>query len=194
MRNRKLGIAGSLAVATAALWMMSGALTAQSRQSGTSQVNASRTPDGHPDFTGMYDVATMTPLERPAELGNRLVLTEQEASALENYEADRNRKDAAPASGDRPAPPVGGVKLTPRSYLETLFRAGGGAVGGYNLFWLAPGSRVITVNGEKRSSIIVDPVDGKVPAMTADARKRNAAFLAYAVSPDVRWPRDPSAC
>src|SRR5206468_6441440 len=44
--------------------------------------------------------------------------------------------------------------------------------------------KIITVNGEKRSSIIVDPPDGKVPGMRPEAQKRNAAFLAAAVSPD----------
>ena len=85
---------------------------------------------------------------------------------------------------DQPLPPVDGNSSTPPSYLETLFRAGGGDVGGYNLFWLAPGSRVITVDGQKRSSLIVDPADGRIPPMKPEARKRNAAFLAYAVSPD----------
>jgi hypothetical protein len=65
-----------------------------------------------------------------------------------------------------------------------LFEGGGGTVGGYNNFWLAPGSQVITINGQKRSSIIVDPPDGRVPAMKPEARQRNAAFLARAVSPD----------
>ena len=184
MAKRMLGLIGSLALVAAVVWVTPDALSAQARRPTPSQVNALRTADGHPDFTGVYDVATMTPLERPAGLGDRLVLTPQEASALEQYEANRNDKDAEPVRGDRPAPPVGGVKLTPRSYLEFLFRAGGGAVGGYNLIWLAPGSRVITVNGEKRSSIIVDPPDGRAPRMTPEAARRNAAFLAYAASPD----------
>jgi hypothetical protein len=65
-----------------------------------------------------------------------------------------------------------------------LEKFGGGPVGGYNNFWLAGGTKIITVNGEKRSSIIVDPPDGKVPSMKPEAQKRNAAFLAGAVSPD----------
>jgi hypothetical protein len=79
---------------------------------------------------------------------------------------------------------VGGETSTPKSYLEILERAGGGAVGGYNNFWLAGGTQMITVDGQKRSSLVVDPPDGRVPPMTAEARKRNAAFLAGAVSPD----------
>jgi hypothetical protein len=102
---------------------------------------------------------------------------------MEQYEAQRNARNAAPVAGDRPAPPVGGVNSAPKSFLEFLERAGGGAVGGYNNFWLASGTKVITVNGEKRSSIVVDPPDGHIPAMKADARARNQTLLAAAVNP-----------
>src|SRR5204862_1787467 len=108
----------------------------------------------------------------------------EEAAALEEYERQRQIKNDAPLSGDRGAPPVGGERTTPKSYLEVLEQIGGGVVGGYNNFWLAGGTQIITVNGEKRSSIVVDPPDGKVPAMKPDARKRNAMFLAGAVAPD----------
>lgn len=139
-----------------------------------------RTPGGPPDLQGVYDVATMTPLERPAGV-DHLVLSKQEADAIEQYEAQRQVKNDAPIKGDREAPPVGGDKSTPKSYLEYLERIGGGAVGGYNSFWLAEGNRVITVDGQKRSSIVIDPPDGKVPPMKKEAQQRNAAFL---VRPD----------
>jgi hypothetical protein len=143
-----------------------------------------RTKDGHPDLSGMYDVATMTPLERPAEAGGRLVLTKEEAGAIEQYEYQRQVKNDAPLAGDRPAPPVGGENTTAKSYLEVLEKFGGGVVGGYNNFWLAGGMNVITVEGQKRSSILIDPPDGKLPPMKADARQRNARLRAGAVAPD----------
>src|SRR5262245_33460059 len=145
---------------------------------------AARTVGGHPDLSGMYDVATMTPLERPAEAGGRLVLTKEEAAAAEEYERQRQVKNDAPLAGDRGAPPVGGENTTPKSYLEVLEKFGGGVVGGYNNFWLAGGMNLITVDGQKRSSIIVDPPDGKMPAMKADARQRIARLRAGAVAPD----------
>jgi hypothetical protein len=141
-----------------------------------------RAADGHPDLQGTFDVATITPLQRPAGVA-KLVLTPQEAAALEQYEAQRNARNAGPVPGDRPAPPVGGDRSTPKSFLEFLERAGGGAVGGYNNFWLASGTNVITVNGEKRSSIVVDPPDGHIPPMKPDARSRNAALLRGAADP-----------
>jgi hypothetical protein len=142
-----------------------------------------RTSDGHPDLQGMYDVATMTPVERPNEVKN-LVLTKEEAAALEIYEQQRQVKNDAPLDPNRAAPPVGGENTTPKSYLEVLEKFGGGAVGGYNNFWLAGGMNMITVDGQKRSSLVIDPPDGKVPSMKPEARKRNAAFLAGAVAPD----------
>ncbi len=142
-----------------------------------------RTADGHPDLQGMYDVATMTPVERPNGVKN-LVLTKEEAAALEIYEQQRQVKNDAPIDPNRPAPPVGGENTTPKSYLEVLEKFGGGAVGGYNNFWLAGGTNMIMVDGQKRSSLIIDPPDGKMPPMKPDARKRNAALLAGAVAPD----------
>jgi hypothetical protein len=186
MRNRVLALIGSVALAAAAICLTAQHLAAQAARPAArtqSPSSLSRTPDGHPDLQGIYDVATMTPVERPAGVKS-LELSKEEAAALETYEAQRQVKNDAPIDGNRAAPPVGGETSTPKSYLEILERAGGGAVGGYNNFWLAGGTQMITVDGQKRSSLVVDPPDGRVPPMTADARKRNAAFLAGAVSPD----------
>ena len=195
MRERLLPMIGSLAVVTAAVWLASGPLAAQApktaarppiaaaKASTPPRATPARATDVHPDLTGLYDVATMTPVERPAGV-NSLVLTKEEAAALEQYEAQRQVKNDAPLSGDRPAPPVGGETTTGKSYLEFLERAGGGVVGGYNNFWLAGGTTMIMVDGQKRSSLVIDPPDGKVPAMTPEARKRNATFLAGAAAPD----------
>ena len=139
--------------------------------------NIKRTPDGHPDLSGTYDVATMTPVERPAGVKS-LTLTKEEAMALEMYEAERQKKNDAPLEADRKAPPVGGETTTGKSYLEFLERAGGGVVGGYNNFWLAGGTQLIVVDGQKRSSLVMDPPEGRIPAMKPEARQRNARFAA----------------
>jgi hypothetical protein len=179
---RPFGIAALAALS--ALSLTSGSLKAQAPKAAAKPWTPPRTPDGHPDLQGTYDVATMTPVERPAGLGDRLVLTAEEAAAMEQYEQQRQVKNDAPLRGDRDAPPVGGDTTTPKSYLEVLERAGGGVVGGYNNFWLSGGTKVIAVDGQKRSSLIIDPPDGHVPPMKPEARRRNAAFLAGAVSPD----------
>jgi hypothetical protein len=186
MHNRLLALLGSLAVVGTAVTVASGRLAAQAQPGTAASLRAAtfpRTPDGHPDLQGTYDVATMTPVERPAGVKS-LVLTKEEAAALELYEQQRQVKNDAPLAADRGAPPVGGETTTGKSYLEFLERIGGGVVGGYNNFWLAGGTQMMTVDGQKRSSIVVDPPDGKIPPMIPAARQRNAAFLAVAVSPD----------
>src|SRR6476620_2677558 len=179
MRNRMLALLGSLAVAAAALSLVPQPLTAQAPTAAPKTSAGPRAADGHPDFQGFYDVATMTPVERLPGVNN-LVLTREEAAALEKYEQERQVKNDAPLSGDRGAPPVGGETTTGKSYLEFLERAGGGVVGGYNNFWLAGGTKLIRIDGQPRSSLIIDPPNGKVPPMKPEAAKRNAAFLAGA--------------
>jgi len=183
MRNRLLALIGS--VCLAAIGFVAGpTLLAQSTAS-SMKASVQRTADGHPDLSGMYDVATMTPLQRPAEFGNRRALTKEEAAEMEQYEKQRQEKSAAPSSPNREAPPVGGDTSPTHSYLEALFRFGGGVVGGYNTFWISPGDTFAVVNGEKRTSIIIDPPDGHEPQMKAEARTRNAALRATgAVRPD----------
>src|SRR5215467_7209616 len=123
-----------------------------------------RMADGHPDLQGIYDLATLTPLERPPMFGNNLTLTPQQAKRLEQQVADRKEQAARPSDGNRAAPPVGGDGST----------GAAGNVGGYNNFWIDNGSEYVTVNGEKRTSIIVEPQNGRVPAVTGAARQRQA--------------------
>ena len=156
-------------------------MTAQTQEASS---GIPRTSDGYPDLTGFYDVATMTPVERPSEYGDRLFLTNEEVSAMVQYEEQRNERDLAPLDPNRSAPPVGGDTSPTNSYLETLFRFGGGTVGGYNLFWLSPGERPVTIDGRSRTSLIVDSGNGRVPPMTPEAQQRMAALLANRARPD----------
>jgi hypothetical protein len=177
---------GALSIAVAISWFLSGSVGAQARRpagAATPAAANARTADGHPDLQGVYEIATITPLERPAQYGTRANLTREEADAMETYEAQRQVKNDAPLAADRGAPPVGGDRSTPKTYLEFLEQAGGGVVGGYNNFWLAGGTKIITVNGEKRSSIVVDPPNGRIPPMKPEARRRQQALLAGAVDP-----------
>src|SRR4051794_30236513 len=113
MRHRLFRLAGSAVLAAAAAGWSAGALSAQAPLRGS----VPQTSDGHPDLQGFYDVATITPLQRPPGV-SKLVLTPQEAAAMEQYEAQRNAANAGPVPGDRPAPPVGGDTSTPKSFLE----------------------------------------------------------------------------
>jgi hypothetical protein len=189
MRNRFI-----LTTSTAAFALALISLTAPPMAAQTSQAPAKsalpRTPDGHPDLQGTYDLSMMTPLERLP--GDMPFLTKEQAQALEKAEATRRAKDNLPSAADRPAPPVGGNTSAPKSFFEVLERAGGGAVGGYNRFWLQQGSNYTVVDGQVRTSIVVDPPDGHVPPYNAAARKRLAAGRATPTS-DTRESQDPTA-
>jgi hypothetical protein len=113
---------------------------------------APRTGYGHPDLQGFWTNATLTPVERPANLGDKLVLSEAEATAMEKQMASRMEAASAPSDPN------------------ALQRAGQ-AVGGYNMFWADFGTQMAVVNGERRSSLIVDPPSGRVPTLKPDAQR-----------------------
>jgi len=137
-----------------------------------------RAADGHPDLQGTYDLGTITPLERAANMP--ATLSEADAARLEAKILGQMQAAEQPVKGDRSAPPVGGDG-TKGPY---------GNVGGYNTFWLDPGSHLTTVNGQRRTSIVVDPADGRVPPIKPEAKQRNAA-LAGATSDQRSRENDP---
>ena len=180
MRNRFVALTGVAGMTIALVLLTAVPSAGQAPKASPKPYTPPRTPDGHPDLQGTYDLATITPLERLP--GMPAVLTPQQAIALEQYEAQRKAKDDAPIAGDRKAPPVGGDKTAAKSYLEVLEKLGGGPVGGYNQFWLDSGSRYTVVDGQIRSSIVVDPPDGHVPPAKAAARQRQTALQAIPTS------------
>jgi hypothetical protein len=137
-----------------------------------------RTPDGHPDLQGTYDLATMTPLERWP--GDPPFLTKEQAEALQRAELER--RERADAGGNPPLLPVSGDISAPKSFFELLSRIAGGATGYYNRVWTNRGSAYNLVDGQVRTSIIVDPPDGRLPPYNEDARKRLAAAWATPTS------------
>ncbi|NRA09460.1 MAG: hypothetical protein HRU02_15005 [Myxococcales bacterium] len=96
---------------------------------------------GAPDLQGTWTNATLTGLERFDDV-DALVLTPEQAGRIERGASDF----------------LDSIDDVPEGELEA-----GGDVGGYNTFWIDPGSRLAVVNGEIRSSIIVDPEDGELP-------------------------------
>lgn len=121
------------------------------------QTGVPRTPDGHPDLQGTWTNATVTPLERPDALAGKATLTDAEARVLETKSAD----ELAEADGKSEGP--------------LLTATGSAGTGGYNALFLDRGSEFARVDGVKRTSLIIDPPDGKVPRMSADAGRRLAA-------------------
>jgi hypothetical protein len=116
-----------------------------------------RTPDGHPDLQGVWTNATLTPMERPAAFAGKATATDDEAAKWEKAQAD----EVAAADG--------------KSDADFHRRAGSGETGGYNALFIDRGSELARVDGVKRTSLVIDPPEGKVPPITAEARARMAA-------------------
>ena len=85
MRIRVSRFIGPLTIAVAISWFVSGSVGAQARRpagAATTAAANAKAADGHPDFQGVYEIATITPLERPAQFGTRANLTREEAAAM----------------------------------------------------------------------------------------------------------------
>jgi hypothetical protein len=113
-----------------------------------------RTSDGKPDIQGTFTFSTITPLQRPDALAGKDTLSPEEAAEFEASENKRLNRDLFD-------PEKGGAGYAPRSQ---------GGVIAYNEFWYERGSRLTR---DKRTSLVVDPPDGRIP-FTDAARKRNA--------------------
>jgi len=123
------------------------------------------TPWGDPDLQGLWTNATVTPFERPAQLAGRDVLTEQEAAQFEQQTAQATNADRRDGGTD-----------------ADVGRA-------YNQFWYDRGTKVV---GSRRTSLVVDPPDGRVPALTPDGQARADARAAARRQSPADGPEDRS--
>ena len=117
-----------------------------------------------PDLSGTYDLATLTPLTRPEKFGGRLELTDAEAKAIARQEAAVMAATNKASDPNRKAPPTGGDGS----------EGAAGNVGGYNLLWVDRGNGAFQIDGKWRTSILVEPENGRMPRMTPEAQKRAA--------------------
>src|SRR5262245_46873349 len=115
-----------------------------------------RTPDGRPNLEGVYSFSTITPLQRPDALAGKTTLDDGEAAAFEASENTRLNRDLFDPEKGQPS-----AGYAPRSE---------GGVLSYNEFWYERGSRLTK---DRRTSLIVDPADGRIPL--TDAARRRAA-------------------
>ena len=142
-------IAATAAVAFLALTMARNA-TGQERPAPDGAYRAPRTADGQPDISGIWTNDTLTPLERPARLGDQAFYTEEEAAEIEHGGREMRERDNAPGS----------TRTGPAGNLGR----------GYNWFWSDPLESVVYT---RRTSMIADPPTGRVPTRPeADARAR----------------------
>jgi hypothetical protein len=122
---------------------------AAAKSSAAAKWTVPRTPDGRPDLQGLWSYATLTPLERPAEFAGKEFLSEQEVAEYEKRRLRDNNMDRRDGGAE-----------------ADVTRA-------YNDFWWDRGTKVVST---RRTSLIVDPPDGKIPPLTPEAQKRAAAF------------------
>ena len=155
MRHRVLVFVSAMAVLVALVSFDAAPAVAQSA--------AVRTAWDEPDLRGIWDFRTITPLERPDDLADQAFLTEEEAANLEQEVVDRN------------------VRLLERAAERTtaadqVDRRADGTPGFYNNFWLDGGTRTV---GTRRTSLIIDPPNGQIPALTPSGQQRAEASQAH---------------
>ncbi|HMD48452.1 MAG TPA: hypothetical protein VKG79_05115, partial [Bryobacteraceae bacterium] len=129
-------------------------LAAQSTTAKSANSAIPRTRDGHPDLQGIWTNATLTPMERPAVFAGKLTVSDAEAAKFEKAQEDELKAGDGKSEG------------------EFHRRAGSGDTGGYNALFIDRGNELARVDGVKRTSLIIDPPDGKVPGLTDEARER----------------------
>jgi len=135
--------------------------------------DGARTASGKPDLSGTYNIATLTPLQRPEKYGDKASITEAEAKEIADYWANNLAKDSKKSDPNRAAPPEGGVEV----YIPEFESASGG-VGGYNAFYVDIGESSFNLDGKFRTSIITQPLNGRMPKLSPDGMERFMASRA----------------
>ena len=102
-----------------------------------------RLSNGKPDLQGTWDFRTITPFQRPEALADKAVLTAEEAATFEAEERERRDRD---------------------NFTDTT------TTGDYNQFWYDRGEEIL---GDRRTSLVTDPPNGRIPALTEAATERN---------------------
>ena len=168
MRNRLRSSVALLAVVIAV------GLVAPAAGQAPKKYNAPKTPWGDPDLQGVWNDATSTPLQRPANVDEKDVLSDEEAEEFQKslaHDLTRDRRDGGNAADVNRA---------------------------YNEHWMD--ARRLKITADKRTSLIVDPVDGRIPVLAtlppdrqkvrADRAEGAARFAAGLPSDytDMSWP------
>jgi hypothetical protein len=129
-------------------------VTALLAQNGTGSSKIPRTADGHPSLDGIWSNATRTPLERPAEFAAKSTLTDAEAKVWEQKEHEAWQELDGTSEG-----PLHKTK-------------GSEGTGAYNVLFYDMGNGLARIDGVKRTSMVIDPPDGRIPPMNPEARGR----------------------
>lgn len=165
MSHRRLTLMAVLAAVSAVVLLAVERVAGQAPPAATKTTAASklslRTPWGDPDLQGIWASNSATPLERPKVLEGRPLLSDQELAVLKARAAELFDGDTDAAFGD--------------SVFEAVladakdFKSSDSGTGNYNHFWL------VERWFDKRTSLITDPPDGRIPSLTPEGQKRQAA-------------------
>jgi hypothetical protein len=164
MNSRLLIFALAAAIATP----IAGAAIAQTSPAAVAKgYKAPRNAFGQPDLSGVWSNATITRLERDPKCGERLVLTPDEAKTIEGASDQRNARLRANTD----------TSIKDPDKLPECQSGAQGAACGYNAFWTDPGTRLIRIGGEARTSILTAPANGRLPNRPGAAAARARAQL-----------------
>jgi len=136
---------------------------AKAKTSPAGVVQTSRTPQGQPDLEGVWSIAFLTPLQRDPQLGNKQFFTPEEAAAYlkkRSQELDADRRDL---------PPDADTALA------------------YNQAWYDRGTKL---GRNMRTSLVIDPPDGRIPPMTPEAKRRFENTHGYFAAHPADGPED----
>jgi hypothetical protein len=125
-----------------------------------------RTPDGHPDFHGVWANNTVTPLQRPKQWEDKQRLTDAEIADLQTFAAHIVENDGDAQFGDGFILAVLNRIANPTSYDP--------GTGNYNQFWLVDRDW-----HDRRTALVTDPPNGRIPPLTPEAQTRRAAEIEH---------------
>jgi hypothetical protein len=120
------------------------------------QANKKAAAGGQPDLQGLWTNSTITPFERPMDLAGKEFFTVEEAAAYERQVAEKSNRDRRGATAEADV------------------------AGAYNDFWFDRGNKIVPT---RRTSLVSDPPDGKIPPLTPQAQKSAAAMAAISRRP-----------
>ena len=113
---------------------------------------------GQPDLSGYWSNATLTPLTRNSRISNKATLTAQEAKGFESVWAKALAEFDGPTEPGTSPETVQAASLASKLVeIRPDFIAAGGDTGGYNTFWIDPGTHLVEINGQYRTSILTTP-------------------------------------
>lgn len=167
--HARIALLARLVLATALVFLSASAAQAQEAKDADAAGSIPRMPNGRPDLSGNYDIATLTPFTRSPAFADQKVLSSEQAQQIEQSTAAAMAFADQDSDPNREAPPPGGDGSP----------GAAGKVGGYNAFWVDPGSSMFKIDGQYRTSVIVDPPNGQLPELSEAGKARRAAIRPY---------------